>query len=180
MSWRSFGGQFLSFMDAVTKVVALKFSSLPPPSKECPADSDYHIVHKKEKMERSSLSQCDEGKMYEVQHGRGYANIKLSSIIVDCSLDDDMLQQQVVGLKIQKEELHLIDIGFEVQGNAKIGIIEIQNNFNDQTEVHEDVATVLELLCERQHPNHDLERRIEVKDTKVIKQDMELVGLKKN
>lgn len=181
MSWLNFRGRFLFSMEATATVVASHSSSplLPSLPKEWPSDSDNHILRNKEKLLSSNWVQSDEGKICEVQHGREHVDIKICSVIADGSLDNDTLQQQISGIKIQREELHLIEIECEVQGIARTEIIEIRNNFNAHIEVHEDAATILqEQLCEWQRTIHGLEKRFEKKDRELIKQDNQVAWTK--
>ncbi|KAJ6874532.1 hypothetical protein NC652_034279 [Populus alba x Populus x berolinensis] len=136
-----------------------------------------------ENLEQSKLGQSDERTIYEVQHGRGPADVDFCSITVDEGLDDDILQQRIHSIARQREELQQLETELRAQVIARSEIMEMQNRFHAQIQEHEDATAKLqEQLHERGQTIHDLDRRMEEKDRELhaIKLDNEAAWAKED
>ncbi|KAG6745513.1 hypothetical protein POTOM_050001 [Populus tomentosa] len=98
-----------------------------------------------ENLEQSKLGQSDERTIYEVQHGRGPADVDFCSITVDEGLDDDILQQRIHSIARQREELQHLETELRAQVIARSEIMEMQNRFHAQIQEHEDAAAKLQV-----------------------------------
>ncbi|KAJ6294776.1 hypothetical protein OIU76_022788 [Salix suchowensis] len=136
-----------------------------------------------ENLEQPKLGQSDERTIYEVQHGRGPADVDFCSITVDGGLDDEILQQRIHSIARQREELQHIETELRAQVIARSEIMEMQNSFHVQIKEHEDAAAKLqEQLHERGQTIHDLDRRMEEKERELhaIKLDNEAAWAKED
>ncbi|XVF53309.1 hypothetical protein PTKIN_Ptkin05aG0089100 [Pterospermum kingtungense] len=156
-------------MEAAASVAAARSGSLPMPSpsrKEWRAVSEHHVVRNpgdEVELDRSKLGQSDERTVYE--HGREPADVDFCSIMVDGSLDDDILQQQIRNVTRQREELQQLEVELRAQAIARSRILEIQSSCDAKIKSHVNTAAKLEeQLRESERTIHELERKMEEKD----------------
>ncbi|XVF51072.1 hypothetical protein PTKIN_Ptkin04bG0154900 [Pterospermum kingtungense] len=158
-------------MEASASVAAARSGSLPMPSplrKEWRAVSDHHAVRNpgdEVELDRSKLGQSEERTIYEVQRGREPADVDFFSIMVDGSIDDDILQQRVHNVTRQREELQQMEVELRAQSIARSRILEIQSSCDAKIKAHANAASELEgQLHESGQTIHELERKLEEKD----------------
>ncbi|GMI96290.1 hypothetical protein like AT5G53620 [Hibiscus trionum] len=155
-------------MEAAASVAAGWSGSLPmaPPSrKEWRAVSELHVVQNPgdEGLERSKLDQSDERTIYE--HGREPADADFFSIMVDGSLDDDILQQRIHNVTKQREDLQQMEVELRAQAIARPRILDMQSNCDAQIKAHANATAKLEeQIHESEKIINELKRKMEEKD----------------
>ncbi|PPD85998.1 hypothetical protein GOBAR_DD17048 [Gossypium barbadense] len=158
-------------MDTAASVAAGRSGSLPmtsPSRKEWRAVSELHVVQNlgdEVEFERSKMEQSDERTIYEVQHGREPADVDFFPIMVDGSLGDDILQQQIHNVSRQREELQRMEVELRAQAIARPRILDLQSSCDAKIEAHADATAKLEeQIHESEKTINELKRRMEEKD----------------
>lgn len=83
--------------------------------------------------------------LIKVQRGREPADVDFFSIMVDGSLDNDILQQQVHNVTRQREELQQMEVELRAQSIARSRILEIQSSCDAKIKTHANAASELEV-----------------------------------
>ena len=83
--------------------------------------------------------------LIKVQHGREPADVDFCSIMVDGSLDDDILQQRINNVTRQREEFQQMEVELQTQAIAKSRILEIQSKCDDKIKALANDASKLEV-----------------------------------
>ncbi|TYI66189.1 hypothetical protein E1A91_D09G208100v1 [Gossypium mustelinum] len=156
-------------MDTAASVAAGRSGSLPmtsPSRKEWRAVSELHVVQNlgdEVEFERSKMEQSDERTIYE--HGREPADVDFFPIMVDGSLGDDILQQQIHNVSRQREELQRMEVELRAQAIARPRILDLQSSCDAKIEAHADATAKLEeQIHESEKTINELKRRMEEKD----------------
>ncbi|TYH55108.1 hypothetical protein ES332_D09G215800v1 [Gossypium tomentosum] len=156
-------------MDTAASVAAGRSGSLPmtsPSRKEWRAVSELHVVQNlgdEVEFERSKMEQSDERTIYE--HGREPADVDFFPIMVDGSLGDDILQQQIHNVSRQREELQRMEVELRAQAIARPRILDLQSSCDAKIEAHAGATAKLEeQIHESEKTINELKRRMEEKD----------------
>ncbi|XP_040957066.1 uncharacterized protein [Gossypium hirsutum] len=162
-------------MDTAASFAAGRSGSLPmtsPSRKEWRAVSELHVVQNlgdevisctMQEFERSKMEQSDERTIYE--HGREPADVDFFPIMVDGSLGDDILQQQIHNVSRQREELQRMEVELRAQAIARPRILDLQSSCDAKIEAHADATAKLEeQIHESEKTINELKRRMEEKD----------------
>ncbi|KAG4131004.1 hypothetical protein ERO13_D09G181300v2 [Gossypium hirsutum] len=156
-------------MDTAASFAAGRSGSLPmtsPSRKEWRAVSELHVVQNlgdEVEFERSKMEQSDERTIYE--HGREPADVDFFPIMVDGSLGDDILQQQIHNVSRQREELQRMEVELRAQAIARPRILDLQSSCDAKIEAHADATAKLEeQIHESEKTINELKRRMEEKD----------------
>lgn len=151
-------------MEAAASVAAARGVSLPVSSPQV-SRKEWRVVSDPSETERSKFGQTDERLIYEVQQGRGPADVDFCSITVDGSLDNDPLQHRLSTVAKQREELQRMETELRAQLIAKSEILEMRNSFDAQVKEQANAnAKLQEQLREREQKIYELERRMEEKE----------------
>ncbi|TYI66194.1 hypothetical protein E1A91_D09G208100v1 [Gossypium mustelinum] len=109
------------------------------------------------------MEQSDERTIYE--HGREPADVDFFPIMVDGSLGDDILQQQIHNVSRQREELQRMEVELRAQAIARPRILDLQSSCDAKIEAHADATAKLEeQIHESEKTINELKRRMEEKD----------------
>ncbi|KAA8533551.1 hypothetical protein F0562_031015 [Nyssa sinensis] len=166
---------------AAARGVSLPMPSLQPSRKEWRAVTE-HSVRGNEDLDHSKLAQ-DERTIYEVQQGREPVDVDFCSVMIDGSLNNEIVQQRLHSVVRQRDELQQMEIELRAQLIARSEIMEMQNSFDAQIKDHTNANIKFQgQLHERENTIHELERKMEAKERELhaIKLDNEAAWAKED